>query len=302
MSEVGIITDSAACVPEELIGKYGIEIAPMILINEGKAYRDRIDIASAEFYQSLSRDEILWTTSAPSPGSYLELFRKAADKFSQILVITMTPNLSHAYESARAGVDISREELSSLTIEVLDSGTAAGAQGLVVLAAARAANRGETLSRVIASTRSLMSKVGLIAFLDTLSYLAKGGRVPQVAAWASSLLNIKPIIEVLPLSRGVRSLQRVRTRPGAIRRLEEIVKERVGRKPVHCIVMHSNFIDEAEELKERMASELDCAEVYVTDFTPVMGVHTGPGLLGVAFYTDNENDMGDYHEENKCNR
>jgi len=69
-----------------------------------------------------------------------------------------------------------------------------------------------------------------------------------------------------------------------------------------CLVMHSNVIDEAEELKERMASELDCAEVYVTDFTTVMGLNTGPGLLGVAFYTDNENDMGDYHEENKYNR
>ena len=302
MPAVAIITDSAACVPEELIGKYEIEVAPMVLIYQGKAYRDKIDISSAEFYESLSHDEILWTTSAPSPGSYLELFRKVADRVSHILVITTTKKLTHAFESAKVSVDIAREELSSLTIEVLDSGTAAGAQGLVVLAAARAANRGETLSRVIDSTRSMMSKVSLIAFLDTLYYLAKGGRVPQVAAWASSLLRIKPIVEVMPLSGGVRSLQRVRTRLSAIKRLKEMVKERVNKKSVHCIVMHSNVIDEAAELKEHMSCELDCAEIYITDFTPVMGLHTGPGLLGVAFYTENENDMGDYYEENKYNR
>ena len=133
-----------------------------------------------------------------------------------------------------------------------------------------------------------MPRVRLIAFIDTLHYLAKGGRVPQVAAWASSLLSIKPIFELLALSKGVSSLERVRTRPKAIERLLELLKERTDRKPVHCIVMHTNVLDEAEKLKERMIAESNCLEIYVEDFTPVMGVHTGPGLLGVAFYAEEE--------------
>jgi DegV family protein with EDD domain len=286
MPQVAIVTDSASCVPDELIQQYAIEVAPMVLISEGKAYRDGIDITSQEFYERLSRNNNRWTTSAPSPGTYLELFRKLAGKVSSILVITTSLKFSHSFESAVIGVEAAGEELSNLKIEVLDSGTAAGGLGLVVIAAARAAEQGKPLSDVIASARSTMSKVNLIAFLDTLYYLARGGRVPQIAALATSLLDIKPVIELLPLSQGIRSLQKVRTRLNAVNKLEKIVKERVKRSPVHCIVMHSNVIDEAEELKKHLAGELDCVEIYVADFTPVMGVHTGPGLLGVAFYVE----------------
>jgi DegV family protein with EDD domain len=289
LAEVAIVTDSSACLPEELISKYGIEIVPMEFIYESKVYRDGIDITPADFYELIRRAERLPTTSAPSPGTYFELFKKVAERTKNILVVTPSAKLSHTFESAKVGAAMGQGKLNDIAIEVLDSGTAAGSQGFVALAAARTAALGESLAQVFASARSLMPKVSLIAFIDTLHYLAKGGRVPQVAAWASSLLNIKPIFELLPSSRGVSSLERVRTRPRAIKRLVELLKERTGRKPAHCIVMHTNVLDEAEGLKERMASELDCAEMYIEDFTPVMGVHTGPGLLGVAFYAENEN-------------
>ncbi len=286
MPEIAIVTDSASCIPDELIRKYGIEVAPMVLISEGTAYRDGIDITTDEFYKRLSSNNNRWSTSAPSPGTYLELFRKLSNKVRNILVITTSLKFSHSFESAVIGVEAAREELNNLKIEVLDSGTAAGGLGLTVLAAARAAERGKTLSDVIASVRNTMAKVNLIAFLDTLQYLARGGRVPQIAALATSLLDIKPIIELLPLSQGIRSLQKVRTRLSAVKKLEEIVKERIKRRPAHCIIMHSNVKGEAYGLKDRIARELDCVEIHVADFTPVMGVHTGPGLLGIAFYIE----------------
>lgn len=284
--DVAIVTDSTICLPGELITKYEIEIVPQVLIYEGKNYRDGVDITPAQFYKLLSQAKELPTTSAPSPLEYLEVFKKVAKKARNILVVTPSVKFTHTFDSAKTAAEMAKDKLRNVAVEVLDSETAAGAQGFVVLAAAKAAALGENLARVIRAAQSLMPKVHLVAFIDTLHYLAKSGRVPQIAAWASSLLKIKPLFELLPLSKGVTSVDRVRTRPKAVERLTEFLRKKVGKKPVHAVVMHANALDEAEKLKERIISEFNCIEVYVEDFTPVMGVHTGPGLLGVAFYTD----------------
>jgi len=285
MGKVAVVTDSTACLPGMLVKKYEIEIVPMEFALDGKVYRDGVDITPLEFYKFLSRVKELPTTSAPSPATYFEVIKKVAEKTKSVLVVTVSTKFSHAFDSAKAAIMMTKEKLSGIDVEVLDCGTAAGAQGLVVLAAAKAAAFGESLARVVEVARVLMPKVHLVAFIDTLRYLAKGGRVPEVAAWASSLLKIKPVFELLPLWKGV-SVCRVRTRSQAIERLVDLLREKADRKPVHVIVMHTNVLDEAEKLKERIALEFNCVEIYVVDFTPVMGVHTGPGLLGIAFYTD----------------
>lgn len=286
MGDIAIVTDSAACLPKELIEKYGIEVVPLEFTHEGKVYRDEIDITPAQFYELLEQAKDLPTTSAPSPGAFLEVFKRLAQKANKILVITLSAKFSHVFDSARTAMEMAKEKLLNVTVEVLDCQTAAGAQGFVVLMAAKAAVVGRSLAQVIEAAQELMPKVRLLAFIDTLHYLAKGGRVPEIAAWASSLLRIKPIFELLPLGRGATPVDRVRTRHKAIERLVELLKERTDRKPMHAIVMHTNVLGEAQELRERIVSEFNCVEIYVKDFTPVMGVHTGPGLLGVAFYTD----------------
>ena len=293
MAKVAIVTDSSACLPEELVSKYGIEIIPMEFVHEGKVYRDQIDITPAQFYELLSKARELPTTSAPSPGTYFEVFSRVAERAKAILVVTPSATLTHAFDSAKAATQISKEKMPDVTIEVLDCGTAAGAQGLVVLASARAAAmENKNLSQVAEVARNLMPKVHLLAFIDTLHYLVKSGRVPQLVDWANSLLKIKPVFELRPLGRGAAPLNKIRTRPKAIEQLMELLKERTGKNPVHCIVMHTNVLDEADKLKERMITEFNCVEAHVVDFTPVMGVHTGPGLLGVAFYTENESNVG----------
>lgn len=182
---------------------------------------------------------------------------------------------------------MAKEMFSWLTIEVLDSGTAAGAEGWIVLAAARAAAAWGTHEQVVEAARSMKPRVHLIAVMDTLDYLAKGGRVPQVAAWASSLLQIKPVIRVVPEGGGVKLVSRPRTKRRAVNYMLAATEKLAEGKPLHAIVHHSNAPDEAEELKQRVAARFKCEEVYVKDFTPVMGVHTGPGLLGIAFYAGN---------------
>jgi DegV family protein with EDD domain len=286
MSKVAIVTDSTVCLPPHLVQRYGIEIVPMEVIHEGKVYRDGVDISPSEFYKLLAKANKLPTTSAPSSGTYFEVLKKVSSKAKDILVITLSAKFSHAFNSAKAAAEMGKDQLQNTVIEVLDCGTAAGAQGLIVLEAARAAAIDRNLSGVLESARDLMSKVHLIAFIDTLQYLAKGGRVPQVAAWASALLKIKPLFELLPLSGGAIPLGKVRTRGRAIERLVKLLRERTDRKPMHGIVLHTNALAEAENLEKRIASEFNCDEIYVRDFSPVMGVHIGPGLLGIAFYFD----------------
>ena len=181
-----------------------------------------------------------------------------------------------------------REAIPQVAIEVLDSRTAGGAEGLVALAAARAAASGKDLTQVMEAAQAIMSKVHMIALIDTLRYLVKSGHVPQAAAWAASLFNIKPVIQVLPLSGEASLAARIRTKPKAIGHLLTIVRERAGTNPLHAIVMHADALEEAKNLRERLSSEFDCVESYIKDFTPVMGIQTGPGVLGIAFYADSK--------------
>lgn len=286
MDKVAIVTDSAACLPEDVVREYGIEVVPLRFIYAGKVYRDGIDITPDKIYRIFPRAKNLPTTSSPSPGNYYEALEKVAQKHSKVLVITLSSKFSMAFDSAKIAAKITEEKLKNIVVEVVDCGTAAGAQGLVVLAAAKAARVEGSLTKVTEVAKNVMSRVNLIAFLDTLYYLAKGGRVPRVVAWANSLVKIKPIFQIAPLSGEASIMKIVRTRPEAIKQLLELVKEKVEGKSIHAIVMHSQSLAEAENLKERLVSHFLCDEIYISDFTPVMGIHTGPGVLGIAFYTD----------------
>jgi DegV family protein with EDD domain len=285
MPSVAIVTDSTSCLPQEEVERYSIEVVPVNLIHEGRVYRDGHDLTLEEFYCLLKKAKKLPTTSPASPGDYLEVFRRVGQKARSILCISVSGKLSGMFDSARAAAELARDVLPRTAIQVLDSGTAAMAQGFVVLAAARAARLGKDLKEVTEAATRTMPLVELVAVLDTLHYLARGGRVPQVAAWAASLLQIKPI---LALSHGEAGLlERVRTRKKAFSRLVEIMRERIGRKrPLHASVFHAQALEEALALREEILRELQPQELYITQFTPVMGVHTGPGVVGLAYYAE----------------
>ncbi len=283
-NKVAIVTDSIACIPQEQVGKYAIEVVPIQVIFGDKAYRDGIDISPAEFYAMLRQAEKLPTTAGSLPGPFLEAYREASRRAGNILCITVSTKLSGLFNSARVAKEMAKEALPDISIQVLDSGTAAAAQGLVVLAAARAAASGKGLAEVIETARTVMQRVNLLATLDTLHYLVKGGRIPKAAALAGSLLRIKP---TLTLTEGeIRPLTNPRTTQGAIKCLLKIVKQKANKEqPLHVAVMHADALDNAIALRNQISSQFDCAELFITEFTPVMGTHTGPGVIGVAFYS-----------------
>ena len=284
MKQVAIVTDSVACIPREQVEEYGIEVVPVQVIFGDKAYRDGIDISPSQFYALFRQAEKLPTTAASLPGSLLEAYRKASRRGASILCITLSAKLSGMFNAARLAVEMAKETLPNVTIELLDCGTAAAAQGLVVLAAARAAALGKSLTEVADKARSVMQRVNLFAMLDTLYYLVKGGRVPKAAHWASSLLRIKPI---LTLAEGeVHPLAKPRTTAGAMKHILKMMEQKVVQgQPLHAAIMHADILDEAVALRGQISSRFNCAELFITEFTPVMGAHTGPGVVGVAFYS-----------------
>jgi DegV family protein with EDD domain len=187
------------------------------------------------------------------------------------------------FDSAREAVQIARDVLRNVTIEVMECTTAAAGQGLVALAAARAAALDKPLAEVKAITESVMSRVNLYATLDTLQYLVKSGRVPQAAALVNSILSIKPIFTLNHSDAHTVALPR--TMKNAVDRMLKLMEAAVIKgQPLHVAVMHADAIGEAITMKDRIYSQFECQEIYITEFTPVMGVHTGPGLVGVAFY------------------
>lgn len=284
MRKVAIVTDSLACVPSEQAEKLGISIVPSSVTIADQVYHDGIDITPSEVYELQRKSGILPTTSAASPGEFLQVYYEAAQQAESILHVCITPSLTMTYEAAIRAKQMAAESLPDTRIEIIDTGTGAGAQGFMAMAAARVAIEGGDLSDAIDVVKQMIPRVFLYVTVDTLHFLAKGGRVPKVAAWASSLLSIKPILQIY--NGQATPVERVRTKPRAMNRLIQIMQAKTGERPVHVNLMHAGVPDEAEELRQRISQGFTCVELYVTEFSPVMGAHTGPGLVGFAFYSD----------------
>ncbi|MBI4187429.1 MAG: DegV family protein [Chloroflexi bacterium] len=282
--EVGIVTDSISCLTRELVEQYHIVIVPISLYFGDRVYRDWIDISPSEAYQLFLKDPEKFTTSPAAPAHYLEAYREASNRVQNILCITLSSRLSTGFEMARAARDQARAELPGVSIEVLDSQNVTAAQGFIALAAARAAAEGNGMDEVLGAAQYVKARASFVILLDTIRYVYRTGRIPKVAAQLGSVLSLKPM---LTISSGlVRFASAVRSRERGIERMLGMLKDKVGESPVHIAVMHAYALEEAEELKKRVASEFNCVELWLTEFSPVMGYATGTGTLGVAFYKE----------------
>ena len=198
MKKVAIVTDSTCCLPPEIVDKYDISIVPLAIIYDGKSYRDGIDITPNEVYKIMRRKENLPTTSTASAGDFLNAYRQLSQNVDSILCITLTSLQSKTFEAALAAKEIAKEEMPGTTVEVFDSRSVAAALGFIVREAAKVASQGAGLTDSIEAARKMMGKVNFVAMLDTLYYLARLGRIGRAAAWAGSLLDMKPVLEHNP--------------------------------------------------------------------------------------------------------
>ncbi len=288
MIKVGVVVDSGVSIPEELINEYGIEVVPLVTVFGDKIYRDGIDLKTpSELFDLIKKSDKFPTTSAPSPTDYLESYRRLSQRADSIFYVSMSSKLSVSFNSATMAKEMAENELPDVKIEVFDSMTTVGAAGFVALAAARAGASGKGMAQVVKLAKEVRSKVTMIFIMDTLSYLAKSGRIGKAAALMGNVLSIKPIVEIPTSSGRVEPLTRVRTKPKAVKQLLEIVEQRVGtEKPVHIMVEHTAVPEEAERLKETVAQRFNCAELLLCEFNPTGAVTIGPGNLGLSFYRD----------------
>ena len=272
--------DSSCCLPQDLAQKWRVTVVPHELIIGDRSYRDGIDIQPSDFYRLLGSGHDHITTAAPSSHRFSQAFSAANEIAPKVICLTLSANFSMTYQAAVAAADDS----GGLEVTVVDTGAAAGSLGLIALAAARGSALGQSLDAVLAQVNTLAAKVELVAFLDTLKYLRRGGRIGRLQGWAGSMLGIKP---VTGLRMGeAHLLGRPRSRAKAIRRLLDIMGERAAGEPLVVNVLEAGAPEEAQDLRAAVARDFDCRELMVSQFTPVMGAHTGPGLLGLAFHTD----------------
>ncbi len=283
--DTAIIADSIACIPKEHVDAYHIKIVPVNIFFNGHIYRDYVDLSSSKAYELLEKAPEFWKSSAASPEEYVEAYRELSKYARNILVVTISSKLSAFYSSALNAKAILKEESPQTVIEILDSQTVAAAEGLIVLAAARAAAEGKSFNEVTAIAIKVKERVKFIGLLETIRHVYRTGRMPKIASDIGSMLSIKPILT--GANGRISFAAAARTKQSGVEKMLQIMEKHVhDYEPVHVAVMHADALEEAGALKKKVAAKFNCAEIFITDFSPVMGYATGPGTLALAYYKE----------------
>lgn len=281
MAKVAVVTDSTAYLPRETMDGYPIYSAPLQLIWGDQTYRDGLDITPTEFYERLPQAKVTPTTSQATPAAFLDLYGKLLDEGYEILSLHLSGKLSGTLDSATQA----KENFPGAKITLVDTETTAMAMGFQVLAAARAAKQGASLAELVSLTEQMRGKTGVLFVVSNLEFLRRGGRIGGAQAFLGTALNLKPILEL----RGgkIEAVERVRTMSKAIDRLIDLFEERIGdRRPIRIASLHAAAPEEARLLLERTRqrfSEDEVVETVYSEISPVLGTHTGPGTIGLAY-------------------
>ncbi|MHB8467673.1 MAG: DegV family protein [Acidimicrobiales bacterium] len=268
---VSIITDSAASIPADVAAAWNVTVIPLRLTLGSTEARD----GDVPIHDVLAHPPSETHTSGPPPGEFTEAI-DGADAEGAV-VLTISSHMSSTYEAARLGA-----RMTTRPSLVVDTGTAAGAQGLVVLAAARRAAAGGSIAQVEAVARQAIRSVRLVASVATLERLVQSGRVPEIAGWAGRVLGLHPLFEFR--AGKVHRLAPAKGREQAVNAM--LRRFRHERRPgidTHIAVLHADDLDGAEDLLKRVHSEVEPTSAFVGEFSPVMVAHTGP-LLGLAWH------------------
>jgi DegV family protein with EDD domain len=258
---IAVVADSAANLPPEVAEAHGISIVPMVVHVGAQTFRDGIDLSPGELYARLAAGEGPATTATPSPADFLAAYRAAGAE--EIVCVTVASSMSSAHQQA-----VSAASDFEGSVEVVDSLSASMAEGFVALEAARAAARGASLWEVAAAASAAAPQTRLFATVDTFDHLQRSGRVSRLQAYAATALDIKPVFAFRD------------GEPLAV--AAETVAAAAGRR-VRLAAIHAAAEDDARRVAERVRAEVEVAELFVVEVTPVVGVHVGPGLVGTAF-------------------
>ncbi len=272
---VKVVTDSTADLPAEIGRELDITVVPLRVIFGEHVYRDGIDLSGEEFFQRLDSSKELPTTSQPSTGEFIQVYERLSEQTNRILSIHLSSRFSGTVETARRAA---QALIGRCTIEVMDSATVSMAMGFAVIAAAKAARDGADLEACAVAAHSVLRRQRLAVALNTLEYLRRGGRIGRAQALLGGLLNIKPVLTIR--NGEAHPLARVRTRQKALHEVLRVCLDQ-GRV-LEAVVMHGNSQEDARYLADEIARRCPGVPVHTGIIGPVIGVHGGPGLVGLA--------------------
>ncbi|MDD5337911.1 MAG: DegV family protein [Dehalococcoidales bacterium] len=276
---VQIITDSVSDVTPEIAAELGITVVPLNIVIDAVTYRDGVDITTDEFYEKLASSKITPTTSTPAPYVFVQYYSELAEKTDEILVITIGKKLSASGESAQKAKEIMKKKCR---VEIITSDTAMMAEGLLAIAAAKAAKKGASLKELVELTRHNMARSEIRIAFDTLEYLERGGRIGKAQALMGSVLGINPILgikdgEVFPFARE-------RSREKAKDYLYNFVAgyKKIEEVAVEDATTHS----EKDAFVKRLGALYPEKKIYHSKVSPVIGTNVGPRVISVAVLGD----------------
>jgi DegV family protein with EDD domain len=281
MTKVAIVTDSSPYIPTEIIQENHIHVVPLTVIWGEESFYDGVDITPVEFYERLDKSKVMPSTSQPSVADFEVLFRKLHQEGYDILAVLISEDLSGTISSATQA----KKLLPDANIEIVNSKTLAMALGFQVLAAARAANQGASLEECKRLAEDAKNRCGVIFVVDTLEFLNRGGRIGTAKRFMGTLLNVKPI---LAIENGVIvPLDSVRTQKKALKTIIDLVEERTkGKKNIRLATLHANAPEIAQGVLDEAAQRIPNVETVLSELSPVVGTHGGPGTVGLAYMYD----------------
>jgi fatty acid kinase fatty acid binding subunit len=279
MASVAVVTDTTHYLPREMVRAAGVQEVSLY-VSDGDRHEREADMPTFEaFYERLRSSAEVPTTSQPSIGDFLSVYEPLADEGHDIVSIHISGGISGTVESARqAAAELERRGAGS-RIRVMDSGSACGGMGAIVLAAAAAARGGADAGAVAARAEAAKEATKIWFAVDTLEYLRRGGRIGSAQAWVGGALKVKPI---LTLDNELVPIERVRTSRRAFERMIDYLHDRKADGATAWMVQHIRALDQAEKVVERGREIFDSEPLFVSEIGPVIGAHAGPGLLGVA--------------------
>jgi DegV family protein with EDD domain len=280
------MTDSVACIPRELAKQHQIKVVPAAHISvDGTIYIDGETISANEAYALIKKAPDRFVTSAIPPDYLLNAYEELSKQSNQILFITLASSLSAVNRTAGIAADLLEEKFPDITVRIVDSRACASTQGLVVLAAAKAATQGKSLDETASIAQRVREKSGGVMMLDTLRYIYRSGRMSKTASRIVSLLNIKPINRLTDEGT-IEMVDRTRKSLDGINRLITAIGKEAKTDSLHFMVTHAAAPDRAEYLVEQLKQRFNCLSMIVSDFSPVMGYGAGPACLFVGFHPE----------------
>ena len=277
-----IVTDSGTDIvfPAERMTELNIHVVPLVVTLDGKSYREGVDIQPGEFYSLLAATDGLPTTSQPSAGDFAETYRRLAATDPDILSIHMTAGLSGTVNSARAGAELVPEA----NVTVVDTKTLSAAAGWQVAAADRAVKAGWSKEQILPALERIGAASDSAYTLKELEFLIHGGRISHMKGLIASVLNLKPLIGVEKVGGTYVQLGQVRTFKRAVKGLVNLIlKQHAPGSKLRVQVLYSHNPEGADLLREQVDARFDCTWLPVGPMSLVLGAHTGPSMVGIAF-------------------